>query len=104
VTHPLYHTTRWRALRKQQLRREPLCAYCLKRGEVVPAQVADHVIPHRGDEELFWYGKLQSLCIQHHNGSKQTEERAGRSIEVGSDGYPVSPPPPVIVREEKKKK
>lgn len=100
---PFYHTARWRAKRKRQLQLEPLCAYCLKRGEVVPATVADHIVPHRGNAQLFWYGRLQSLCATHHNGSKQTEEYLGHSIEVGSDGYAIHPAAPASGEEKKKK-
>lgn len=91
----MYHTARWGRLRTQQLRSEPLCAYCLAKGEVVLATVVDHVIPHRGDPELFYRGRLQSLCATHHSGSKQSEELRGYALEVGVDGIPVDPLHPV---------
>lgn len=73
-----------------QLRKEPLCSYCLKEGRTTAATVADHIVPHKGNEELFWKGKLQSLCIYHHNGSKQREEASGTGpLLIGSDGYAV---------------
>jgi 5-methylcytosine-specific restriction enzyme A len=58
---------------------------------VVAAQVADHIVPHRGDSQLFWLGDLQSLCWSHHSGSKQVEERRGYRDEIGSDGWPTDP-------------
>ena len=60
--------------------KEPLCAFHLARGEVVEANVADHVEPHKGDLTKFWYGELQSLCSPCHDGEK-------RYIERGPYGY-----------------
>ena len=45
---------------------------------MVPATVCDHVLPHRGDEHLFWNGAVQSLCARCHNSAKQAEEAAGQ--------------------------
>ncbi|UFX41809.1 HNH endonuclease [Bradyrhizobium sp. 41S5] len=39
--------------------------------------VCDHVIPHRGDERLFWdETNLQTLCKACHDRDKQREEQA----------------------------
>ena len=62
---------------------------CLKEGWVKPATVADHVVPHRGNERLFWFGELQSLCEQHHNKTKKDIEDKGFSTDIGVDGYPL---------------
>ena len=51
---------------------------CEAQGLAVPATVADHVEPHAGDPDLFWNGKLQSLCKPHHDRDKQRAEAAGR--------------------------
>jgi 5-methylcytosine-specific restriction protein A len=41
----------------------PLCADCLKQGRVTAARDVDHIIPHKGDQELFWdETNWQSLC------------------------------------------
>ena len=45
---------RWRRARAAFLARHPLCAACRARGRVVPATIVDHVVPHRGDQRLFW--------------------------------------------------
>lgn len=37
--------------------------------------MADHVVPHRDDYGLFWFGELQSLCKSCHDGKKQRAER-----------------------------
>lgn len=77
-TRRLYWTARWRAKAKAQLAAEPLCVMCKAEGFIEPATVCDHVIPHRGDVDLFWNGETQSLCTRHHSGAKQAEEAAAR--------------------------
>ncbi|MCR5874378.1 hypothetical protein LRS10_09505 [Phenylobacterium sp. J426] len=86
-----YKTARWRVRRAAQLTNEPLCRMCLKAGRVTAATVADHVIPHKGDERLFWTGELQSLCKPHHDGAKQAEERRGYIIGCDASGRPLDP-------------
>lgn len=89
--HHLYNTRRWKLRRKQQLESKPLCAFCMDMGKIIPASVADHVIAHKGDEDLFFEGALQSLCETHHNSSKQKAEKRGL-LEIGCDenGIPLS--------------
>lgn len=54
---------RWRKARAAHLAEHPLCVECLKVGSVTAATDVDHIVPHRGDSELFWKeGNLQSLC------------------------------------------
>ena len=48
------YDARWRKARALFLKRHPLCAFCQAEGKVVPATVVDHIIPHRGDQRLFW--------------------------------------------------
>jgi 5-methylcytosine-specific restriction protein A len=57
---------------------------CLADDETVTAaNVCDHITPHRGDEAMFWSGPFQSLCVAHHNGRKQREERSdGTRIDI----------------------
>jgi hypothetical protein len=63
----------------------------LQEGEHVPATICDHVIPHNGDEKLFWLGDVQSLCAHHHESKKQREEKRGYNSKIGVDGWPVDP-------------
>jgi 5-methylcytosine-specific restriction protein A len=86
-----YNTARWQRLRKHQLREHPVCAFCLQRGQVVPAVVVDHIEPHKGDWNRFCLGKLQSLCEVCHNGRKREIELRGYCTDVGLDGYPLDP-------------
>lgn len=74
-TRRLYWTARWRRRSKLQLDQHPLCAMCEAEGVIMPATISDHVVPHRGDVDLFWNGELQSLCKDHHDSAKQREER-----------------------------
>jgi 5-methylcytosine-specific restriction endonuclease McrA len=88
-----YSKQQWVRRRAHQLRHHPLCAMCLARGTLTPATVADHVVPHKGDSQQFWFGKLQSLCKHCHDGTKHSiedrERRYGYRPGYGSDGWPV---------------
>ena len=84
-----YMRKRWTSKRKHQLKIEPLCKMCLALNKITPATVADHVERHDGNEFKFWFGKLQSLCTDHHNRTKQQIEVRGFSNEIGEDGFPV---------------
>ncbi len=86
-----YKKAAWIKRAKLQLAVDPICTMCLRLGKVRAAEVADHIVPHRGDPELFWFGKLQSLCWSHHSASKAQIEKQGYSNEIGEDGYPIDP-------------
>lgn len=60
-------------------------------GQTVEATVADHVVPHRGDIELFFEGRLQSLCKPCHDAHKQAQEHSAGGIlrGAGLDGAPL---------------
>lgn len=86
----LYRTVRWQRLRERQLSAEPLCRYCLVSEDITVADVVDHIKEHKGDERLFFDAdNLQSLCKQHHDSTKQREERGQTVIHFGPDGWPV---------------
>ena len=67
--HGWYNLPIWtERLRPDQLLREPFCRECAKQGLRTPAQVVDHIQPHRGDWQLFTStANLQSLCKHHHD-------------------------------------
>ena len=53
---------------KRHLAANPLCVECSKEGRTVAATEVDHIVPHRGDKELFWNpDNWQSLCKSHHS-------------------------------------
>ena len=60
---------------------------CLAEGQITPATVADHVVPHRCDPECFRRGELQSLCATCHNLSKQSHEKPGTNHLAGCDEH-----------------
>lgn len=84
-----YGSRRWKAKRLAQLRSKPLCAYCEREGRTRPATIADHVVPHKGDKSLFWFGRLQSLCKPCHDSVKAREEHGKPVVTYGADGWPV---------------
>jgi 5-methylcytosine-specific restriction enzyme A len=90
-----YGRAAWRRLRQHQLRAQPLCQMCLKEGRTTPAEVVDHVVPHRGDWTAFRCGALQSLCKRCHDSTKKTIENKGFDPAIGADGYPLDPKHPV---------
>lgn len=63
---------------------------CLAVEHVEPATVVDHVIPHRGNPDLFWdENNCQSLCQYHHDSHKQLIEH-GKDVPIfGDDGWPI---------------
>lgn len=62
----------WRKARKEWLTVYPFCVMCHAQATTV-----DHIVPHRGDDRLFWdKTNWQSLCAPCHNRHKQRLERA----------------------------
>lgn len=69
--HNLYSSTWWKKARADHLIVEPWCRECAKGGLRVKATDVDHIIPHKGNIELFRdMNNLQSLCHSCH--SKKT--------------------------------
>ena len=66
---------RWRKYRKFYLTTHPLCVHCNKMDMIRTATVVDHIIPHKGDMELFWNEtNHQGLCERHHNRKTAKED------------------------------
>lgn len=62
------YDARWRKARKQFLRQNPLCVECERNKKLTPAIIVDHVLPHRGDDYLFWdKNNWQALCKRCHD-------------------------------------
>ena len=66
---------KWSKFRAAFLRANPLCEYCLARGQVTAASVVDHDLPHEHDLELFWNNTFTALCKHDHDSTKQRMER-----------------------------
>lgn len=63
-------------------RKSPVCRYCevgaFGAPRIVPAEVVDHLFPHRGDTKLFWVRVWWvSACKTCHDGPKQAAEHRG---------------------------
>jgi 5-methylcytosine-specific restriction protein A len=84
------YTSRWDKARKTYLTSHPLCCYCEREGRIEPATVVDHIIPHKGDQALFWDAEnnWQPLCAPCHSSVKQREEQ-GTLRTIGCDGWPI---------------
>lgn len=79
----------WQKARATFLARSPLCVECDKDGLVRAATIVDHIIPHKGDQDLFWdTSNWQSLCKTHHDRKTATEDggfgRGGGGQKVGT--------------------
>jgi 5-methylcytosine-specific restriction enzyme A len=76
------YTSRWRKASQTFLKRNPLCVLCEAQGEIVAAELTDHIVPHRmskalesGDrvmiaaaQTLFWdQENWQALCWSCHS-------------------------------------
>ena len=58
----------WQRTRASFLKKNPLCAQCLREQRLTPATVVDHIVPHRGDDMLFWdQANWQPLCKSCHD-------------------------------------
>jgi 5-methylcytosine-specific restriction protein A len=62
------YTWRWRNPKRtgaadRFIAANPLCAECERQGKVRAATDVDHIVPHKGDETLFWNeDNWQPLC------------------------------------------
>ena len=66
----------WSRVRHVYLIEHPLCRYCERIGRLTPANVVDHIRPHRGNADLFWNpDNWQPLCQPCHDSIKQREDR-----------------------------
>ncbi len=67
----------WQKARAAYLRSHPLCKAHDDKGEVVPATVVDHIVPHKGDRALFWNSNnWQPLCKRCHDIKTAREDGA----------------------------
>jgi len=60
----------WQKARAAYLAEHPLCVIALthRSDEVVAAKVVDHIVPHRGDQVLFWdVSNWQAGCKRCHD-------------------------------------
>jgi 5-methylcytosine-specific restriction enzyme A len=69
------YDSRWADYSRRYRIANPLCVLCLAADRTRPAEVVDHVRPHRGDADLFWGAENhQSLCKRCHDRKTATED------------------------------
>lgn len=86
------YDSRWRKARKLYLEKNPLCRMCEQLGHITPATLVDHIIPHKGNQKLFWdKSNWQPLCAPCHDGPKQSQEATGAVLGHDSAGIPLDP-------------
>lgn len=57
----------WQKASRNYLIANPFCVECQKEGKVTLATDVDHIVPHKGNKELFWdMSNWQSLCKRCH--------------------------------------
>jgi 5-methylcytosine-specific restriction endonuclease McrA len=78
-----------------------LCVYCKQNNLLVEAIQVDHIIPHRGDQELFWdrsnWQPLCRSCGAEKSAREQMNYRTGKPVIVKGctvTGLPLDPDHP----------
>lgn len=65
----LYNSRKWKIRSKRFRYKNPDCVKC-----GAPSEVTDHIVPHRGDLELFWdQDNWQALCQVCHGKKSDSE-------------------------------
>ena len=65
----------WQKARIVFLHKHPICKLCADKGRVCKAEAVDHIIPHKGDRQLFWDREnWMALCIGCHNRKTAKED------------------------------
>ena len=94
------YSWRWQKARATFLSRSEnaLCVECKRLGRIVPAIEVDHIIPHRGDQKLFWdRTNWAALCKPCHSAKTMRElnerqgKRAVRRMGCDASGMPLDP-------------
>ena len=75
----LYNSARWRAVREKQLKTQPLCEACLRKGIDEPAVQVDHIKAISFGGDPLNMENLQSLCYRCHGIKSRKEQQAIRN-------------------------
>lgn len=77
---------RWMHTARAFRREHAVCCCCAANGRTSAAEVVDHIVPHRGDDRLFWDRRnWQPLCSWCHNNLKGRLEVRYETGEIGAD-------------------
>lgn len=74
------YDSKWEKAREGFLHKHPVCRHCQEGTPSIftPATVVDHIVPHRGDKDLFWLrSNWQPLCKPCHDRKTATEDGGG---------------------------
>jgi len=71
----IYHTYKWKKLRKAYAADHPLCEHCLRYEIYTPLAVVDHIKELSDGGEPYERSNLQSLCHSCHNRKTASERR-----------------------------
>ena len=78
------NSARYRTRRKAHLEKNPLCVECQQKGKIRKGAILDHIIPHKGNSELFWdESNWQTMCWSCHS-SKTNKYDGGFGNEIRS--------------------
>jgi 5-methylcytosine-specific restriction protein A len=59
---------RWQVSSKAYLAKHTECVECRRQGLLSVSEVVDHIVPHRGDMQIFWLrSNWQALCKACHD-------------------------------------
>lgn len=76
----------------------PLCLGCEARGRTTPTEVVDHIVPHRGDHDLFWDpDNWQPGCRICHDRVKARLEVMWKRGEIGTSDLRLDSPKAIEV-------
>ena len=80
-----YQNKKWRKMRDTYMHEHPICADCLAKGKITPAEDIHHIVsPFRGGEVnynlLLDYNNLVSLCKECH-AARHNKEQGHRNPE-----------------------
>jgi 5-methylcytosine-specific restriction protein A len=68
------YNRRWEKVAKLFLMDHPLCAECGRNGRLTAAGCVDHIVPHKGNYEVFWDElNWQALCSSCHSRKTRRE-------------------------------
>jgi 5-methylcytosine-specific restriction protein A len=80
------YNSRWERASKRHRREHPLCVCCKANSRTREAHLVDHIIPHKGDDALFWDpANWQSLCNWCHEHIKKQLEHIFANGKCSSD-------------------
>ena len=75
-----YNNRRWRKVRGEYIKLNPLCVHCKAHGIIESAKVCDHITPIRQGGDKWSYCNFQSLCVSCHNKKSSSESKQKKII------------------------